>query len=182
MSEITVKVLGPDDWKAYRELRLAALRESPEAFVNTAQEEEAFPESEWKDRMGRAARFVASNDDGPVGVVSVGEADDHDSYSNMAKLFGMWVNPEFRGAGYAAALVDAASRHAYSLGAKQLSYWVSTENARAVAFASGIGFRPTDDRRPMKRHGGSAEPDEEEILMVLALGPNRGEPSVTSNY
>ncbi len=53
-------------------------------------------------------------------------------------------------------------------GQSHLVYWVGTENGRAVAFASGMGFRPTDYRRPM---GVVSEEDgEEEIAMVLALG------------
>ena len=35
MSEINVKVLGEEDWQVYRDLRLAALQESPAAFVDT---------------------------------------------------------------------------------------------------------------------------------------------------
>jgi len=33
MSEISVRVLREDDWQAYRQVRLAALQESPEAFL-----------------------------------------------------------------------------------------------------------------------------------------------------
>ncbi len=42
MTDITVRSLGEDDWQDYRSVRLAALRESPEAFVATVDEEEAF--------------------------------------------------------------------------------------------------------------------------------------------
>jgi len=35
MSEISVRVLQEDDWQAYRQVRLAALQESPEAFLAT---------------------------------------------------------------------------------------------------------------------------------------------------
>ena len=39
MSDISVRVLQEDDWHAYREVRLAALQESPEAFLATYAEE-----------------------------------------------------------------------------------------------------------------------------------------------
>ena len=42
MSELTVRSLTEDDWEAYRAVRLEALRESPEAFVGTFEEESAF--------------------------------------------------------------------------------------------------------------------------------------------
>ena len=57
-------------------------------------------------------------------------------------------------------------------GHTHLVYWVGTDNGRAVAFASGMGFRPTDYRRPM---GVVSEEDgEEEIAMVLPLGSDNG--------
>ena len=49
----------------------------------------------------------------------------------------------------------------------------SVDNGRAVAFASSFGFRPTDDRRPMRSAYEGAEP-QEEIALVLALGQDRG--------
>jgi hypothetical protein len=33
MSEISVRALEESDWQLYREVRLAALQESPQAFV-----------------------------------------------------------------------------------------------------------------------------------------------------
>ena len=56
-------------------------------------------------------------------------------------------------------------------GRSHLAYWVGTDNGRAVAFASGFGFRPTDTRRPMRVAG--EEDGEEEIAMVLPLGEDR---------
>ena len=51
-------------------------------------------------------------------------------------------------------------------------YWVGTDNGRAVAFASGMGFRPTDFRRPMRV---ASEVDgDEEVAMILALGDHVG--------
>ena len=62
-----------------------------------------------------------------------------------AQLFGLWVRPEARGGGVAAALVRAGARVAAEQGRSQLYYWVGTDNGRAVAFASGFGFRPTGE-------------------------------------
>ncbi|HYO17077.1 MAG TPA: GNAT family N-acetyltransferase, partial [Dermatophilaceae bacterium] len=33
MSEINVRALGEEDWEQYRDIRLRALQDSPEAFV-----------------------------------------------------------------------------------------------------------------------------------------------------
>ena len=43
MSEISVRVLEENDWQDYREVRLAALQESPQAFLATYAEEATQP-------------------------------------------------------------------------------------------------------------------------------------------
>ena len=171
MSEITVRHLGEDEWKEYRAVRLEALTESPEAFVATAGEEEAFDEAHWRTRMQRSARLIAERDGAAVGVLSVGTAPS-DEEGRAGELFGLWVKPELRGSGVATKLVKNGAALAKQRGQSQLYYWVGTENGRAVAFASGMGFRPTDQRRPMGVR--SEEDGEEEIAMVLPLGDDRG--------
>ena len=92
---------------------------------------------------------------------------------NGGQLFGLWVRPEWRSRSVAANLVRQGARIAADQGLSQLFYWVGSDNGRAVAFASSFGFRPTDDRRPMRSARKGAEPDEE-IALVLALGQDRG--------
>lgn len=170
MSEITVRPLGEDDWQDYRAVRLAALRESPEAFAADAAQEESCDESFWRERMTRSARLIAEKDGDAVGVVSVGTAKVSDG--GAGELFGLWVRPEARGSGVATHLVKNGASLARDRGQSHLVYWVGTDNGRAVAFASGIGFLPTDYRRPM---GVASEEDgDEEIAMVLPLGEDVG--------
>jgi hypothetical protein len=74
MSEITVRALSEDEWETYREVRLAALEESPDAFVASHEAEAAEPEQFWRDRMDRSHRLLAESDGDKVGVVSIGGA------------------------------------------------------------------------------------------------------------
>jgi GNAT superfamily N-acetyltransferase len=170
MADISVRSLTEDDWQTYRSARLAALVESPEAFVATAEAEQEFPEKEWRDRMNRSHRLLAEVDDETVGVASVGEIRETDT-PGAAELFGLWVRPSSRGSGVASALVRAGAETARNNGKTHLAYWVGSDNGRAVAFASGFGFRPTDSRRPMRVV--SDDDGEEEICMVLPLGVDR---------
>ncbi len=167
MSEITVRELGEDDWETFRSLRLEALKEAPDAFVADHADECEKDEDFWRARMRRSARLVAEADDQQVGVVSIGDANEREEATG-GQLFGLWVRPEWRGRGAAAALVREGARIAAGHGRTQLYYWVGSDNGRAVAFASSFGFRPTDDRRPMRTGG-----DEQEIALVLALGEDR---------
>jgi len=68
MSEIAVRLLDEDGWQDYREMRLAALRESPEAFLATYAEEAMQPEHYWRHCMVRADRLLAESDGAPLGL------------------------------------------------------------------------------------------------------------------
>jgi len=178
MSDITVRGLGEDEWEQYRSVRLSALEESPEAFVATADEERAYEEDFWRERMRRSQRLIAEQEGAPVGVASIGQAQQAGEKDNdkVAELFGLWVAPGARGTGVATQLVQACADAARQQGRSHLAYWVGADNGRAVAFASGFGFRPTDSRRPMRVKG--EDDAEDEIAMVLPLGEDRGEPNL----
>jgi ribosomal protein S18 acetylase RimI-like enzyme len=174
MSEITVRRLTEEDWAEYREVRLRALRESPEAFVASAEEEADYPEDRWRARMRRSQRLLAGRDGEALGVASVGT--EGTSGDTVGELFGLWVTPEARGTGVARRLLEAGARAAREDGLKHLVYWVGTDNGRAVAFASSFGFRPTDNRRPMEIKGVDIDDDDaEEMAMVLPLGSSSGD-------
>lgn len=164
MAEITVRPLSEDEWAEYRSVRLEALRESPEAFVASFEEEERFDEDHWRVRMRRSQRLLAEVDGVAVGTASVGFVEEQD---HVAELFGLWVSPSLRGKGLATQLVKAGARTAREAGKTHLNYWVGTDNGRAVAFASGFGFRPTDQRRPVRVE--SEADGDEEIAMILSL-------------
>ncbi len=169
MTDITVHPLGEDEWERFRSVRLAALEDSPDAFVATLAQEQELDEAQWRARMSRAHRLVADVAGTPVGVASLGALE---GTEGTAELFGLWVSPQWRGRGVAAALVRSGAEQAAAQGFTRVAYWVGTDNGRAVAFASSFGFRPTGRRRPMRVV--SAADGEEEIAMVLPLGEDRG--------
>ncbi len=165
MTDVTVRVLAEDGWEDYRALRLASLESDPESFVASLQDEQDYPEERWRDRIRRSRRLVASRDGEDLGVASVGAAKDADGeIDGVAELFGMWVRPPARGSGVAWQLVTAAAERAREDGFRQLRLWVSTDNGRAVGFYSSYGFRPADQRRPMRTDESS-----EEVAMTLPL-------------
>ncbi|TWE06911.1 GNAT family N-acetyltransferase [Rudaeicoccus suwonensis] len=172
MTDITVRALGEDDWQVYRDVRLAALRDAPEAFVASATQEQEFDEEFWRTRMARSRRLVAEQDGTVVGVVSIGRRPGGDE--RVGELFGLWVTPGLRGQGVAWKLVQAGVDQARSDDFGFVAYWVGTDNGRAVAFASSFGFRPTDSRRPMKNGNSDGEEPDEEMAMIFPLGDDPG--------
>jgi hypothetical protein len=68
--------VAPEDWQRLRDVRLAALAESPEMFGSTLAKEQSFDEAEWRGRAARPATFLASRDGVDVGMAGVYEFDD----------------------------------------------------------------------------------------------------------
>lgn len=168
MTALTVRTLGEDEWQIYRDVRLSALHESPEAFAATASGEKQVDEDEWRARMNRSRRLLAENTSGEaVGVVSLRADSREDLDQPFGELFGLWVAPNERGQGVAVALLEALLEQAHKEDLGAVLYWVGSDNARGVAFASSHGFRPTDYRRPMN----PASPDKESTEEVAFVYP-----------
>lgn len=175
MTEIAVRLLDEADWEQYRDARLRALEESPEAFVASVEEEREYDEDHWRARMRRSRRLLAEQGGQMVGVASV--SSERVTEDGVGELFGLWVAPELRGKGVARRLLEAAARQARQDKLKHLVYWVGTDNGPGVAFASSFGFRPTDSRRPVRLATPEGEEDAEEMAFVLTLGDSSGVPT-----
>jgi ribosomal protein S18 acetylase RimI-like enzyme len=166
---LEVRILGENDWPEYRRIRLESLQESPSAFSVAHGEELERPDSYWRERVLSADRLLAVRGGQALGVVSLHR---EDSEGHRGEIRDLWVVPEARNTGVAWRLLEAATERAAVLGLSQLSYWVSTENGRAVAFATNFGFRPTSRRRTAK--AAHEEFGDQEIALVMTLSQDVG--------
>ena len=131
--------MQPDDWERVRPVRLRALADTPDAFGSTLAREEAFGETDWRERLNGDDRitFLATTTAGDdVGLIGSAPYDGH------AGLFSMWVAPEARGAGVGGALVDAVVAWAESQGHAKVLLDVGDNNAPAIALYASKGFEP----------------------------------------
>ncbi|MBB5785600.1 GNAT family N-acetyltransferase [Jiangella mangrovi] len=139
----------PDDWQAYRELRLEALKDSPLAFVEQYDDAAARPELFWRERVEGAAdgvlscMFVAEAEGRLVGKASCFvEGENADKVSGH--VVGVYVTPQARGTGVAAALLSATVSWALTEArADRVRLFVIETNDRAAAFYRRIGFVAT---------------------------------------
>jgi len=164
-----VQRLGADAWERARAVRLRALRDAPDAFWVTAEDEAETCEEEWRQRVSRpdAATFVSTRDGADVGLV-VGAR--HHEHGGDAGLYSMWVAPEARGRGAGTALVRAVIDWARAAGYPLLRLDVADTNENAAALYARIGFQPTGTV-------GTLPPPREHITeheRALDLGPGRG--------
>lgn len=140
-----VRRVGEDDWTRLREVRLAALADSPTAFASTLGHEREYREEDWREWTRRAAVFIAFHSGAPVGV-AVGIDGET---AGERQLVAMWVHPDHRRLGVAAALLAAVRRWALDQGATRLVLWVTRSNRAAARLYRRAGFAPTGESQPL---------------------------------
>lgn len=141
---IELRVLTPDDWAIWRQLRLAALAEAPQAFGSRLSDwqGEGDREARWRARLEipGALNVIAVLDSQPVGMASGVPAGE-----GLVELISMWVSPAGRGYGVGDQLVGAVERWARQRRARQLRLAVAEGNEHAAALYRRNGFRPTGE-------------------------------------
>ena len=139
---LVVQRVSAASWRTYRDVRLAALIDSPRAFWMTYAESAASTDDEWRARCAAGGPTWLALDSGrPVGTVGLWHADD--APADEVVLVGMWVATVARGTDVATRLVGTALGHAAASGYQRVVLDVAHENARARAFYTRLGFRPT---------------------------------------
>ena len=157
---MNLRPLTPEDAAAFKDLRLRALREHPEAFGNT-------PEVlEKQDLKAVASRLEASPDtytlgafesNHLIGMLFFGRPPPERSKTrHRAHIGGMYVASEHQGKGIGKALLLEAIRRAEELdGLEQIVLAVTVGNERALRLYQSTGFRMySTDEHFLKVAGG----------------------------
>ena len=145
MAEIVIRRLAAADWAAFREVRLKALRDAPEAFGSTAADAEKLDQAEWRRRLEQRAVFLAEVSRQRVGLAAGISGDQ----AGEAELISMWVAPAWRGQGVGDRLVDAVLVWVAGEGFTTVRLWVAKGNARAAGLYARHGFAPTGRVQPI---------------------------------
>jgi len=149
----TVRRFAANEWRAYRALRLHALRDAPDAFGSTLAREEAFPDDEWVQRLERGAGspmdfpLIAEDDSQPIGLAWV-RIDPHDG--QVAELYQVWVDPVYRGRGVGRLVIDSALDWARSSGVRQMVLSVALGPSSALEFYRRLGFVEVGTPEPLR--------------------------------
>jgi GNAT superfamily N-acetyltransferase len=136
---IRLRVLTSDDWRLFREVRLAALREAAYAFGSTLADWQGPHDAEerWRQRLSNVPlNVVAYFNEAPAGMVGATSPD----AAGTSELISMWVAPHARGKGVADALVAAVVAWATERGINSIELDVVEANPRARAFYRRCGF------------------------------------------
>jgi putative hydrolase of HD superfamily len=138
--------LGAGDEDRYREMRLRALADAPQAFASTLDREQAFTRDVWTSRLtnDRSINLLAVEDDVPLGMTSALLED-----PATVHIVGMWVAPEARGRGVGHRLIETVAAWGRRHQARELALWVTETNRPARALYERNGFAPTGERQPL---------------------------------
>ena len=150
---IVVRRFAASEWSTYRDLRLRALADSPDAFVSTLGRETTRADDEWRDRLAKAAiadheiPLIAILDDTPVGL-AWGRVDGRQP--EIAHVFQVWVAPEARARGIGRLLVEAVVAWAQTVGVRILRLGVTRSDSAAVRLYLRAGFVDAGEPEPLR--------------------------------
>jgi dihydropteroate synthase len=157
MARIVIRPARPDEWPIWRELRLRALTESPDAFGETLASVQGKDWAALTAARPDDVALLACRDEVPVGICAV------HTKPLVAKLFSMWVAPEVRGERIGDQLLTHAIAVARIRGVAQVKLNVSDSQSAARKLYLRLGFVPTGDRERLRD-------DTDVIKETLALG------------
>ena len=164
---MTVRRLRPDETAQLRDLRLRALAADPGAFAEPRASAESAPPERWERWAAQHDNvvFVALDGDRYVGMAAGGM---HHELEGAVWLFALWVEPDSRGNGLGARLIEAVAGWAGEQGATRLDLSVTTNNPAAAALYARAGFGETGRRRPLP-----GDPSRIEVFLSRPIRPDR---------
>jgi ribosomal protein S18 acetylase RimI-like enzyme len=139
---LNIRRLVPADAPAYREIRLRGLREHPEAFTSSFEEDVVKPIATTEARLaadGDTAMWGAFVDAvlaGGIGLIRERRLKNR----HKADIVAMYVLPEYARRGIGRALVEHAMSYARDAGIEQLTLTVTQGNAAARELYVAAGF------------------------------------------
>lgn len=153
---IEVREARAADAATFRDMRLDALEQAPDAFRQTYADEVGVPLDSWEAFLVRnlddrdAAVFLAMSDDEPVGMVFAGA----DREAETMLISDTWVNSVRRRQGVAHAMVVAATEWGCVRSARVARLAVAVPNDAAERLFLECEFVPTGETEPVREGSG----------------------------
>ena len=141
--EILIRPSRPEEWAAYRELRLEALKNHPTAFGSDYEETLAHPDSYWQERMqlddDRDALFLAELEEKLIGMTGI-HRDNGKKGRHAAMVWGVYVRKGWRGLRIADELIRLCLDWGIRHGVVIARLGVATTNTAAIHCYERCGF------------------------------------------
>ena len=153
MTKTKFRVIKNSEWREYRNIRLAALKEAPDAFGSTFESAREYPDQEWEKRCA----FLDIQTDYPlvaiidgifVGIVwsKISQPE-----KTICHIYQMWVKPEYRGLNLGRKLLIDSISWAQSKNVESIQLSVTCGNSPAQKLYESLGFIATGDSEPIRK-------------------------------
>jgi ribosomal protein S18 acetylase RimI-like enzyme len=137
-----IRQIQKEDWQRLRDVRLRALAQAPEAYLETHASASTFPDELWVERAtpdDEGCSFAVEREGRFDGLVSCFTAND----PGTVFLVAMWVAPELRGTDVASGLVEQVVDWSRKHRAERVCLSVESANERAARLYEKCGFAET---------------------------------------
>ena len=153
-----------NDVDRLRKLRLAALKDTPDAFGAKYEDEVNKPISEWQDRLKNTNWCFVVADGVDVGLIAVDRAEK--DRNSDCWLSSWWIHQDHRGSGIPKLMLNWVEQLCIEKKWEKIGLGVWPDNLRAIAAYKKLGFAEAEKLLPSRSIPG---------LMYLAMYRNVGE-------
>jgi ribosomal protein S18 acetylase RimI-like enzyme len=133
-----IRLLTEHDWQTWKALRLEALKNVPEAFYSSYEEESTLADEVFREILQNNAIFGAFDGDMLIGCMAMGIFAGF-KRKHQGVVWSTYVKPQYRGKKVGDALLEAVINHAKTT-VKQLQLSAHTENQSALRLYQRHGF------------------------------------------
>ena len=153
-----------NDFDRLRALRLAALKDTPDAFGAKYEDEVEKPILEWQDRLKNTNWCFVVADGVDVGLLAVDRAEK--DRNSDCWLSSWWIHQDHRGSGIPKLMLNWLEQLCIEKKWKKIGLGVWPDNLRAISAYKKLGFTEAEKLLPSRSIPG---------LMYLAMYRNVGE-------
>jgi ribosomal protein S18 acetylase RimI-like enzyme len=150
-----VQVLTKNKWRRLRNIRLAALRDDPAAFLASHEREAAYKRKRWRQEFSRGEWNVMLAGRERIGLLGVTR--EPGMPRQECYLEYLWVAPGFRRSGVASKLLRTVLDRLRDEGVHTVWLYVLNGNQVAMSLYEGFGFERTYEPQPLPDHPAGSE-------------------------
>lgn len=146
MEEVKITKLSPERWEEYKNLRLEALKQEPQAFASSYTQESITADEIWQERLvadskdTQSTYLFAEINNQLVGMLRIAREQAPHS-QHIASVYAVYVKSQFRGKGVGGKLLTEAINWFKKFpNPVKISLHVTTTQTGAIALYKSLGF------------------------------------------
>ena len=146
--KIQISQAEPEDYKRVRELRLSALKDSPNSFGAKYEVLKERPDNYWQQVLKVSSWCLVSIDGVDIGLLAVDRADK--DRNSDCWLSGWWITPTHRGQGVSKLMAQWVYELCRKNGWQKIGLGVWPDNKAAIAVYLKLGFELAEALMPSR--------------------------------